>query len=175
MGVVGRCCTEAMSQKSVPERDASTSVCRWVDGRKYVGRYGSPPAPRGSRRTQYRANHAERVAPVRLSFIQGRHLARVPLGILESKGLGRARQHNDGRSGTRGNRSLLGTRGGCGMLYLVDIKTNANESLTGTDARERVPRMAAERDKDEVSAPTSRFLVSAVLYVRASCWIRSRG
>ena len=156
-----------MLQESISTRNASTSACRQADRRKYAGRHGSPPAARGSGRTRYRTHHKKCVAPVRFRSVNGRHLTRISLGILEGKGLGRAGRSNDGGSSTRRNWSVLGARSGRGMLHCLDVDVICDRLLTAIDAGERMPRMAAERGQDEVPAATPRDSMFAFVKVEA--------
>ena len=160
-------CTETALQESIPTRTASTSACRQADRRKYAGRHGSPPAARGSRRARYRTRHKKCIAPVRFRSVNGRHLTRISLGILEGKGLGRAGRSNDGGSSKRRTWSVLGARSGRGMLHCLDVDVIFDRSLTAIDAGERMPRMAAERGQDEVPAATPRDSMFAFVKVEA--------
>ena len=156
-----------MLQESISTRSASTSACRQADRRKYAGRHGSPPAARGGRRAWYRTYHKKCVAPVRLCSINGRHLTRISLGILEGKGLGRAGRSNDRGSSTRRNWSVLGARSGRSMLHCLDVDVICDRLLTAIDAGERMPRMAAEQGQDEVPAATPRDSMFAFVKVEA--------
>ena len=156
-----------MLQESISTRSASTSACRQADRRKYAGRHGSPPAARGSGRARYRTHHKKCVAPVRFRSVNGRHLTRISLGILEGKGLGRAGRSNNGGSSTRRDWSVLGARSGRGMLHCLDVDVICDRLLTTIDAGERMPRMAAERGQDEVPAATPRDSMFAFVKVEA--------
>ena len=105
---------------------------------------------------------------MRFRSVNGRHLARIPFGILEGESLGRARRSNDEGSGTHRDWSFLGARSGCGMLHSPNPEVNFDRSLTAIDAGERVSRMATERGQDEIPAATSRFSMFAFVKIGAA-------